>query len=356
MTAPEEENELDVEATASTDGILSATATAADAGRRLDRFLAETCDGLSRSRIGALIRSGQVSGPRGTLVDSDYRVKPGDTFQIIVPEPEAAEPAGEAIALAIVFEDKHLVVIDKPAGLVVHPAPGHSSGTLVNALIAHCGDSLSGIGGVRRPGIVHRLDKDTSGLMVVAKTDTAHKALSEQFAAHGSDGLLERAYRALVWGVPRRRVGVIDAPIGRSPINRQKMAVVSEQAGRHARTQYEVLETFPGANGEPAVSLLELVLETGRTHQIRVHTAHIGHPVLADPVYGTGFRTSAARLNSAAQGALARLGRQALHAAILGFEHPQTGKRLRFESPIPKDMTAIIKALSKPTEKARLRR
>lgn len=353
MTAPEQENEQDLDVTAPTDGVLTATATAADEGRRVDRFLTEACHGLSRSRIGALIRSGQVSGSRGTLVDADYRVKPGDTFRVVLPEPEPTELAGETIALSIAYEDKHLIVIDKPAGLVVHPAPGHSSGTLVNALIAHCGDSLSGIGGVRRPGIVHRLDKDTSGLMVVAKTDATHRALSEQFAVHGADGRLERAYQALVWGVPHRRTGTIAGAIGRSSSNRQKMAVVSETMGRHATTHYEVLETFAGVDGAAAVSLLKLVLETGRTHQIRVHTAHIGHPVLADPVYGTGFRTSSSRLNSAAQKALAQLGRQALHAAILGFEHPQTGKHLRFESPIPGDITAVIKALSKTTEKGR---
>lgn len=273
-----------------------------DAGKRLDRFLAERFDELSRSRLQALIRSGCVSCALGRIEDPGAKVQAGVTYHVILPEPEPAVPAAQSIPLSIVHEDEHLIVIDKPAGLVVHPGPGNEDGTLVNALIAHCGDSLSGVGGVRRPGIVHRLDKDTSGLMVVAKTDVAHQNLSEQFAAHGRDGRLHRIYTALVWGTFLRPAGTIDAPIGRSVQNRRKMAVVKEHLGRTAVTHYELEAALP--NGDPKVSLLRLKLETGRTHQIRVHMAHVGHPLLGDGVYGTGFKASAARLSEAAQAAL----------------------------------------------------
>jgi 23S rRNA pseudouridine1911/1915/1917 synthase len=224
---------------------------------------------------------------------------------------------------------------------VVHPAPGHESGTLVNALIAHCGVSLSGIGGVRRPGIVHRLDKDTSGLIVVAKNDAAHQGLTAQFADHGRTGPLERAYAALVWGVPQPRAGTIRASLARSRHNREKIAVVSDESGRHAVTHYAVAEAYPEA------ALVRCRLETGRTHQIRVHLAHRGHPLLGDPVYGGAFRTKAARLPSPARDALAALGRQALHAELLGFSHPRTGATLRFESAIPPDIAALVEALAK---------
>ena len=229
--------------------------------------------------------------------------------------------------------------------MVVHPAPGHAGGTLVNALIAHCGESLSGIGGVRRPGIVHRLDKDTSGLLVVAKSDAAHRGLSEQFAAHGSDGRLSRRYVALVWGAPDRPRGAIDAPIARSRHNRTRMTVSQAAEARHAVTHYALLEVFRDEAGVPIASLAELALETGRTHQIRVHLAHIGHPVLGDPVYGSGFKSSARRLSERARAALLKLDRQALHAAGLGFEHPVMGKRLSFESPLPADFSALLEAL-----------
>ncbi len=229
----------------------------------------------------------------------------------------------EPIALDIVYEDGDLIVIDKPPGLVVHPGAGNETGTLVNALIAHCGESLSGIGGVKRPGIVHRLDKDTSGLLVVAKNDRAHKALSEQFAAHGRDGRLERAYLAIVWGVPERPRGSVEGAIARSTANRQKMAVSRAASARDAITHYEVLETF---GTPPVASLLRCVLETGRTHQIRLHMAHIGHPLLGDMTYGSGFKTSERRLPEAARDALKSLNRQALHATLLGFEHPATGQ------------------------------
>lgn len=321
------------------------SATEDDAGDRIDRWLAAKIPELSRSRIQALIKTGAVSTESGTIGDVGERVKPGAVYRIDVPEAEDPVPRGEDIALDVVFEDPDLIVIDKPAGLVVHPAPGHGSGTLVNALIAHCGDSLSGIGGVKRPGIVHRLDKDTSGLLVVAKTDAAHAGLSEQFAEHGRDGRLHRAYQALVWGAPERPSGIVDAALGRSQQNRKKMAVVSEAAGRHARTRYWREQVFPDSEGQDAVSLLRLELETGRTHQIRVHLAHIRHPVLGDPVYGTGFKASARRLGAEARRALQSLKRQALHAAELGFEHPVTGEALEFESPLPEDIERLLKAL-----------
>ena len=320
------------------------TVAETDAGIRLDKLLAQRVDGLSRARIQALIRAGHVSGPGGaTIGDGSYRVKPGDAFAVEVPEPQAAEPAAEAIALDVVYEDADVIVVDKPPHLVVHPAAGHASGTLVNALIAHCGASLSGIGGVKRPGIVHRLDKGTSGLLVVAKNDAAHASLSEQFAAHGVDGRMRRAYLALVWGKPLRPRGIISARLARSQSNRTKIGVTRGEGGRHAVTHYQVLETFATAAGP--VSLLRLELETGRTHQIRVHLAHIGHPVLGDTTYASDFKTKATKLGEAARTALGALGRQALHAAELGFEHPITGRSLGFESPLPHDMQALLTAL-----------
>ena len=230
-------------------------------------------------------------------------------------------------------------MIDKPAGLVVHPAPGHAAGTLVNALIRHCGASLSGVGGVKRPGIVHRLDKDTSGLLVVAKTDAAHRGLAELFADHGRTGSLEREYLALVWGRFDAAAGKIAAPIGRDPRHRERMAVVAEARGRHATTHWRLEEALGPA------SLVACRLETGRTHQIRVHMASIGHPLLGDSVYGAGFKTKAAHLGDDARAALVALGRQALHASVLGFEHPATGETLRFESPPPEDFSRLLNAL-----------
>jgi 23S rRNA pseudouridine1911/1915/1917 synthase len=292
-----------------------------------------------------LIKTGQVTLDGEPVTDPGAKVRSGQAMTVALPPPVAAEPQGEDIPLTVVFEDRHLIVIDKPAGLVVHPAAGHGSGTLVNALIGHCGDSLSGIGGVKRPGIVHRLDKDTSGLLVAAKTDAAHAGLSDQFAAHGADGRLQRAYLALVWGVPPRTKGLVDAALSRSAQNRIKIAVVPEGAGRHAVTHYEVLEVFNDVEGAPVASLVRLVLETGRTHQIRVHMAHIGHPLLGDPVYGRGFQTRAARLGDGARVALDSLGRQALHAAELGFDHPVTGKALNFRSEAPADFAGLLDAL-----------
>jgi 23S rRNA pseudouridine1911/1915/1917 synthase len=319
--------------------------TEAAAGQRLDRLLTGELAGFSRSRLQAIIREGAVQSNGRTIGDPGHRVKSGERIVVALPEAEPPEPKGEKIALNVLYEDSHIIVIDKPAGLVVHPAPGHREGTLVNALIAHCGESLSGIGGVKRPGIVHRLDKDTSGILVVAKTDAAHRGLAEQFSAHGADGRLRRAYLALVWGTFDRPSGMIDAPLQRSTRNRTKMMVTRRAEARHAVTHYEVLETFAGAKGKPVASLVRAELETGRTHQIRVHLAHIGHPVMGDPVYGSGFKSSAALLDSRAKAALERLGRQALHAANLGFEHPVTLRKLVFESPPPADMASLMAAL-----------
>jgi 23S rRNA pseudouridine1911/1915/1917 synthase len=311
----------------------------AEAGERLDRVLAAHVEGLSRSRLKTLVLEGRVALDGRTIRDPGHRVNAGDTFMVEVPAPAAAAPAPEAIALAVVYEDADLIVIDKPAGLVVHPAAGNWTGTLVNALIAHCGESLSGIGGVRRPGIVHRLDKDTSGLMVVAKTDRAHQALAAQFADHGRSGPLTRGYLAFIWGVPDRPKGTIDAPLGRHPRARERMAVRPD--GRPAVTHWSVAETYAGRDGTPAASLIACRLETGRTHQIRVHLAHIGHPVLGDAVYGRGFRTKAALLAPPGRAAVARLERQALHAHLLGFDHPTTHRFLEFRSELPDDLSRL---------------
>ncbi|MDH6694368.1 23S rRNA pseudouridine1911/1915/1917 synthase [Bradyrhizobium elkanii] len=310
---------------------------------RLDRVLAQRSPELSRSRLKALILAGSVTVKDAVVRDPAYHVAKGDTIIIDVPEAAPAEPQGEDIALDIVFEDDDIIVIDKPRGLVVHPAAGHASGTLVNALIAHCGASLSGIGGVKRPGIVHRLDKDTTGLMVVAKNDHAHQSLTAQFADHGRTGPMERGYMAFVWGVPNRPHGTIDAPIDRHPYAREKMAV--RQGGREAITHFEVLASFAGRDGKPVASLLACRLETGRTHQIRVHLAHLGHPLLGDSVYGAHFKTKAGQLGAEGKDALTALGRQALHAYLLALEHPRTGELLHWEAPLPEDLLLLQGAL-----------
>ena len=310
-------------------------AAAEDAGARLDRWLAAGIPGLSRERLKALIRDGRVTVNGATVSDASAKIKPGDRAEVRVPPAVAAVPEAEAIPLSVVYEDADVIVVDKPAGLVVHPAAGNASGTLVNALIAHCGDSLSGIGGVRRPGIVHRLDKHTSGLMVAAKNDAAHQALVAGFAARK----VRRTYQALVWGVPRPRAGTIEGDIGRSPRNRKKMAVLA-RGGRPARTDYRVLQAWTSS-----LALVECRLQSGRTHQIRVHLAHVGHPVVGDATYG---RAPAARLKALPQAATARisaLSRQLLHAVRLEFRHPATGAQLAFESPLPVEMAAILSTL-----------
>jgi 23S rRNA pseudouridine1911/1915/1917 synthase len=312
---------------------------AEDNGARLDRILAAQLPEVSRSRHKALILSGQVAVDGATIRDPSYRVNAGSRIRLDLPPAADTTIAAENIPLKIVYEDDELLVIDKPAGLVVHPAAGNRSGTLVNALIAHCGASLSGIGGEKRPGIVHRLDKETSGLLVVAKTDRAHRALAAQFADHGRAGPLRRGYLAFVWGVPERPRGTIDKPIGRHPHAREKMAVRGD--GREAITHLEVVERYPGSDGKPVASLLFCSLETGRTHQIRVHLAAIGHPLLGDEVYGGGFKTKAARLAPAAREALSALARQALHAHLLTFEHPAVGNVLAFRSELPDALSRL---------------
>lgn len=318
------------------------TIAAEEAGLRLDRVLAAHIATMSRSRLKALILAGQVKIAACTIRDPAASVNSGDTITVTLPPPEKTLPEGEAIPLNVIYEDDAIIVIDKPKGLVVHPAAGHASGTLVNALIAHCGASLSGIGGVKRPGIVHRLDKDTTGLMVVAKTDKAHHALSRQFAEK-TEGPLKRGYLALVWGVPNRPKGTIDEPLGRHAYARDKQAV--RESGRPAVTHWHVLERFLGPDGQPVASLLACTLETGRTHQIRVHLAHIGHPILGDPTYGTGFKTKARRLGPRALAALEVLGRQALHAYLLCVEHPETGDTQEFRSELPGDLARLRDAL-----------
>jgi 23S rRNA pseudouridine1911/1915/1917 synthase len=300
------------------------------AGWRLDRALAAAVPTLSRERLKALIRSGALKSSAGPLVrDPATKVHGHEAFALAVPEPAPAHNEPQDIPLSIVFEDEHLLVIDKPAGLVVHPAAGNRDRTLVNALLHHCGRTLSGIGGVARPGIVHRIDKDTSGLLVVAKTDVAHEGLAKQFAAHSID----RRYHAIVTGVPKASVGVIDAPLARSSANRKKMAVVAQGRGKRAVTHWKRLEILRDA------ALVECRLETGRTHQVRVHMASVGHPLLGDPFYGGSSKLHRKTLNEL------DFHRQALHAAELGFTHPVTKHRLSFTSGMPPDMQELFTAL-----------
>ncbi|MDQ4087883.1 MAG: RluA family pseudouridine synthase [Pseudomonadota bacterium] len=301
------------------------------AGWRLDRALAAAVPTLSRERLKALISSGDVAGPQGAAVrDPAAKAVPGATYRVAVPEPKAAHNQAQDIALDIVFEDEHLLVVDKPAGMVVHPAAGNLDGTLVNALLHHCAGRLSGIGGVARPGIVHRIDKDTSGLLVVAKTDMAHEGLAAQFARHS----LHRLYLAIVAGIPSPASGTIDAPLARSAANRKKMAIVAEGRGKRAVTHYRIVRALREA------ALTECRLETGRTHQVRVHMASIGHPLLGDPVYGRArprHREILKNLN---------FHRQALHAAELGFAHPVSKENLTFKSPLPSDIQELFGALT----------
>lgn len=305
------------------------------AGRRTDRFLAEASGTLSRSRVKALMLDGRVLRDGHVLRDPAEPVQPGAAYELHPPAPVAATPEPQPIPFPILHEDADLIVLDKPAGLVVHPAPGNEEGTLVNALLAHCGDALPGIGGERRPGIVHRLDKDTSGVMVVAKTEQALAALSAAFAARD----LDRAYLALAWGLPAPPEGTIEGAIGRDPRDRKRMAVVA-RGGKEALTSYRTLRVWAGA-----VALLECRLATGRTHQIRVHLAGRGHPVVGDPVYLRRVPATASALAEPARRALLDFPRQALHAARLGFRHPRTGLALRFETPPPPDMQALLAGL-----------
>jgi 23S rRNA pseudouridine1911/1915/1917 synthase len=301
----------------------------AHAGWRLDRALAASIPTLSRERLKSLIRSGAVDSGGTLLRDPALKVRGTENLQLAVPEPEPARNEPQDIPLRVVFEDEHLLVVDKPAGLVVHPAAGNRDGTLVNALLHHCGGSLSGIGGVARPGIVHRIDKDTSGLLVVAKTDVTHEGLARQFAAHSID----RRYLAIVSGVPKTADGTVDAPLARSAANRKKIAIVAGRRGKRAVTHWRRVSALRDA------ALVECRLETGRTHQVRVHMASIGHPLVGDPVYGRAGKTHGKLLKEL------QFHRQALHAAELGFIHPVTKRRLSFASAMPADMQQLFKAL-----------
>ena len=310
--------------------IIDVALSAQHAGWRLDRALADALPTLSRERLKALVKAGALERSGAPVRDPSLKVHGDESFRLLLPQPTAAGAEAQDIPLKIVFEDEHLLIVDKPAGLVVHPAAGNLDGTLVNALLHHCAGRLSGIGGVARPGIVHRIDKDTSGLLVVAKTDVAHEGLARQFQAHSID----RRYLAAVGGRPARMEGSVDAPLARSSHDRKKMAIVEDGRGKRAVTHYKVL----GVSN--AAARVECRLETGRTHQVRVHMASIGHPLLGDPVYG---RAPAQKLREL----LNRLNfkRQALHAATLGFTHPVTKHRLSFDSPVPKDMQELFKAL-----------
>lgn len=311
--------------------IIRATIAADAAGWRLDRALAAALPTISRERVKALISSGGVRDESGAAIrDPASKARPGGAYELVIPDPVPAHNEAQPIALEIVYEDDHLIVIDKPAGMVVHPAAGNADGTLVNALLHHCAGRLSGIGGVARPGIVHRIDKDTSGLLVAAKTDVAHEGLSAQFARHA----VLRAYRAIVAGVPAPAEGTIDARLARSSVNRQKMAIVAGTRGKRAVTHYRLISPLREA------AMIECRLETGRTHQVRVHMTSIGHPLLGDPVYG--------RTRPAHRDCLKRLGfaRQALHAAELGFVHPVSKENLSFKSALPYDMQELFRALT----------
>lgn len=328
---------------------LTATPTTDEAGTRLDRFLSQRFETLSRSRAKTLIKEGHCKAGGAPLDDPRHGVIAGRDYALEMPDPVAATPEPEAIPLDVVFEDEHLIMVNKPAGMAVHPAPGSWTGTLVNALLHHCAGGLPGIGGVERPGIVHRIDKETTGVLVVAKTEVAHHGLSDLFKTHD----IERTYRALTRGAPRPLAGTIKTDIARSKQDRKKMAVVEDGEGRHAVTHYKALKQFgqlAKADIRPAAALMECRLETGRTHQIRVHMAHLGTPLIGDPVYGRhrGIKAfgSGEAFDKATQ--LARkLTRQALHAASLGFAHPVTGEDVFVETPLPDDMAGVVAALNR---------
>ncbi|NVK19122.1 MAG: RluA family pseudouridine synthase [Methylocystaceae bacterium] len=315
----------------------SITAQDHDKNIRLDKLLSKGVSGLSRSRLKALIEEGCVTQSGETITDASLRVKPGQTFYVKIPVAKDYEPEPENIPLEIVYEDDDLLVLNKPAGMVVHPAAGNYDGTLVNALLYHCGDSLSGVGGVKRPGIVHRLDKETSGLMVVAKNDIAHVGLSEQFAAHS----LERAYLAVVWGCPDPKEGRIEGNIGRSPSNRKKMAVVG-RGGKEAYTNYRLVQNI----GYYA-SMVECRLETGRTHQIRVHMSTKGNTVVGDALYGRTPSRFLRVLSDAQKAEFCSFSRHALHAYSIGFLHPRTQEELFFKNKLPIEINNLIDLLKK---------
>jgi 23S rRNA pseudouridine1911/1915/1917 synthase len=319
----------------------TALAEDAHAGWRLDRFLAAALPDFSRSRLQQLLEGGAVLLGEKTIKDANHRVKPGDAFTVTIPPTAPAIPQGQDIPLEVIYEDKELIVINKPAGLVVHPAAGNPDGTLVNALIGHCGPGMLSIGGEARPGIVHRLDKDTSGLLVAAKTERAMASLAKQFANH----TIERAYNAVVWGAPRDSTGRIESQIGRSPFDRKRMSVL-RAGGKKAATRYQVLEKF-GPVERPFASLIECRLETGRTHQIRVHLTHLGHPLIGDPQYGRARTPPRGRTDAETNAftVAADFPRQALHAFVLGFQHPSLHKTLRFEAPWPADFAELVAAL-----------
>ncbi|MCR9212115.1 MAG: RluA family pseudouridine synthase [Proteobacteria bacterium] len=318
----------------SPEGIHQVEVTSDDIGERLDRFLAKALGGLSRNRVKPLVKNGLATFEGQVVDDPSRRVKEGEMYQITVPEAQDPEPKPEDIPLDIAYEDDHLIVINKPARMVVHPAAGNWSGTLVNALLHHCRDSLSGIGGVKRPGIVHRIDKETSGLMVVAKTDAAHQGLAEQFEKH----TVERLYKAVVWGRVYPPEGDVEANIGRDPHNRKRMSVVAE-GGKTAFTHYQLEKNY-----SDIACLISCVLKTGRTHQIRVHMAHIGYPLVGDPVYTRPKLSRTQSLPESRRNAIHKFRRQALHAQTLGFVHPITDKPLKFEAEFPNDMRKLIKA------------
>jgi 23S rRNA pseudouridine1911/1915/1917 synthase len=311
------------------------TATAEHAGQRVDRFLADMLGKISRSRIKTLIDEGRLRGDSGPITQPAEMVKAGNHYILDLPAPAAATPQPQSIPFPILYEDADLIVLDKPAGLVVHPAPGNLDGTLVNALLAHCGPGFTGIGAERRPGIVHRLDKDTSGVMVVAKTQLASDALTTAFANRD----LDRTYNALVWGLPQPLTGEIEGAIGRDKRDRKRMAVV-DRGGKYALTRYRTMRAF-----QTSLALVECRLATGRTHQIRVHFADKGYPIVGDPLYLRRVPMAAKSVNQPLRGQLLDFPRQALHAASLGFKHPRTGRQIHFEAALPADMQALLEAV-----------
>ena len=302
---------------------------------RIDKFLAQSFADLSRAQIQRLIKEGQVTCDDNVILDPAFKVREGDSYQLIVPPPVEAEPQPENIPLDIVFEDDDLIVVNKPAGMTVHPAPGAYQGTLVNALLFHCGSSLSGVGGVKRPGIVHRIDKDTSGLLVVAKNDVAHRFLSDQFFDHS----IERTYFALVYGVPNPLKGKIVGNIARSSFDRKKMALV-QTGGKYACTNYQALEVFKNI-----AALVKCNLETGRTHQIRVHMSSIGCNLIGDQLYSKNKKTLIKGISETDKSFINSFSRQALHATTLGFIHPRTKQFLHFKTPFPEDFRALYNVL-----------